>query len=46
MLLIPGTSSREHLRENLAAASLRLSPETRSRLDALAGTVAWAPPHA
>ena len=27
MLLIPGTSSREHLRENLAAADLVLPPE-------------------
>ena len=46
MLLIPGTSSREHLRENLSAASLQLSPETQSRLDALADTVEWNPPHA
>lgn len=37
ILLIPGTSSRAHLRENLAAASLDL-PEAATRvLDGLAG---------
>ncbi len=33
ILLIPGTSSVGHLRENLAAASLTLSDETLSELD-------------
>jgi aryl-alcohol dehydrogenase-like predicted oxidoreductase len=36
ILLIPGTSSVEHLRENLAAAALHLPPETVSALDAIA----------
>jgi aryl-alcohol dehydrogenase-like predicted oxidoreductase len=36
ILLIPGTSSRTHLRENLAAADLHLSDEVLSRLDAVA----------
>ncbi|HEU5340587.1 oxidoreductase [Edaphobacter sp.] len=36
MLLIPGTSSVAHLRENLAAASLELSSEALQRLDAIA----------
>jgi aryl-alcohol dehydrogenase-like predicted oxidoreductase len=31
--LIPGTSSVAHLRENLAAAQLALSPETLAALD-------------
>ena len=35
ILLIPGTSSRAHLRENLAAASLTLPAETLARLDAI-----------
>jgi aryl-alcohol dehydrogenase-like predicted oxidoreductase len=33
ILLIPGTSSVAHLRENLAAAQLALSPETLAALD-------------
>ena len=35
ILLIPGTSSVKHLRENLEAAALQLSPETvaKARLD-------------
>jgi len=33
ILLIPGTSSVAHLRENLAAASMRLPPETIASLD-------------
>lgn len=37
LLLIPGTSSRAHLEENLAAADLHLDEEDRARLDA-AGT--------
>jgi pyridoxine 4-dehydrogenase len=36
ILLIPGTSSREHLRENLAAATLQLSPEVIADLDSIA----------
>jgi len=36
ILLIPGTSSVEHLRENLAAAELTLPAETLDRLDGLA----------
>jgi len=35
ILLIPGTSSIHHLRENLEAATLRLSPETIAELDAI-----------
>jgi len=35
ILLIPGTSSRTHLRENLASATLRLSPETLALLENL-----------
>jgi aryl-alcohol dehydrogenase-like predicted oxidoreductase len=33
ILLIPGTSSVAHLRENLAAAAITLSPETLATLD-------------
>ena len=36
ILLIPGTSSRAHLRENLAAADLELPPETLEALDGMA----------
>jgi aryl-alcohol dehydrogenase-like predicted oxidoreductase len=36
VLLIPGTSSVKHLRENLAAAALQLSAETIGRLDSIA----------
>jgi pyridoxine 4-dehydrogenase len=36
ILLIPGTSSVKHLRENLQAAALELSPETIARLDSIA----------
>ena len=35
MLLIPGTSSVAHLRENLSAATLQLPPEVLSHLNAL-----------
>lgn len=35
MLLIPGTSSREHLRENVAAGGLDLPPEAIDTLDAI-----------
>jgi len=37
ILLIPGTSSVEHLRENLEAARLQLPPETLAELDSIAG---------
>jgi pyridoxine 4-dehydrogenase len=37
ILLIPGTSSVAHLRENLAAGQLALSPETLAELDGIAG---------
>ena len=33
MLLIPGTSSRGHLRENIAAAGIELSDETMAQLN-------------
>jgi aryl-alcohol dehydrogenase-like predicted oxidoreductase len=36
ILLIPGTSSITHLRENLQAAALQLTPETIAKLDAIA----------
>ena len=36
ILLIPGTASVQHLRENLAAATLKLPAETLARLDAIA----------
>jgi aryl-alcohol dehydrogenase-like predicted oxidoreductase len=36
ILPIPGTASRAHLRENLAAAALRLPPAAVARLDGLA----------
>ncbi len=37
MLLIPGTSSLDHLRENLGAAALRLPPESITSLNAIGG---------
>jgi pyridoxine 4-dehydrogenase len=37
ILLIPGTSSVKHLRENLQAAVLQLSPETIAKLDSIEG---------
>jgi aryl-alcohol dehydrogenase-like predicted oxidoreductase len=37
ILLIPGTSSLAHLRENLAASSLRLEPAVMAELDAIGG---------
>ena len=36
ILLIPGTSSRGHLRENLAAAALQLPPQAVAALDGMA----------
>ena len=37
ILLIPGTSSVEHLRENLSAATLQLSPQTIAQLNSIGG---------
>jgi aryl-alcohol dehydrogenase-like predicted oxidoreductase len=39
ILLIPGTSSVGHLRENLAAGALRLSPQILAKLDGIAAAV-------
>ena len=39
IMLIPGTSSRGHLRENLAAAELNLSAEAVERLNAIGQAV-------
>jgi aryl-alcohol dehydrogenase-like predicted oxidoreductase len=38
ILLIPGTSSAQHLRENLNAAALQLPPQTIADLDAIGRT--------
>jgi pyridoxine 4-dehydrogenase len=38
ILLIPGTSSTKHLRENLSAATLQLPPETITQLDSIGAT--------
>ncbi len=40
MLLIPGTSSVAHLRENLAAGQVALSPQTLTELDRIAAEAA------
>ena len=40
ILLIPGTSSVAHLRENLAAETLTLSPTTLAELDGISATIA------
>src|SRR5271165_5785920 len=40
VLLIPGTSSTAHLRENLAAAELRLPNDAMAELDAIGGKTA------
>jgi pyridoxine 4-dehydrogenase len=37
ILLIPGTSSIAHLRENLKAATLQLPPQVPADLDSIAG---------
>lgn len=39
ILLIPGTSSLAHLRENLAAGQLTLPPQALAKLDGIAATV-------
>ena len=43
ILLIPGTASLEHLRENLAAANLTLSEAAVARLDAIASGAGVSP---
>ena len=40
ILLIPGTSSRSHLRENLAVADIRLDDEAISELDSIGAEAA------
>ena len=40
ILLIPGTSSVEHLHENLAATRIKLSAEALAKLDAIGGAQA------
>jgi pyridoxine 4-dehydrogenase len=35
ILLIPGTSSVEHLRENLRASTLQIPPELHAKLNAI-----------
>jgi pyridoxine 4-dehydrogenase len=45
ILLIPGTSSVAHLRENLAAGQLTLAPETLAELDGIAAAAAVAVEH-
>jgi pyridoxine 4-dehydrogenase len=42
ILLIPGTSSVAHLRENLAAAALQLSPKALVELDTIAASASQA----
>ena len=42
LLLIPGTSSVSHLRENLAAGGLSLAPDVVAALEAIAGEAAAA----
>jgi aryl-alcohol dehydrogenase-like predicted oxidoreductase len=44
ILLIPGTSSLGHLRENLAAARLQLTAKMLEKLDAIAGEAPSGPP--
>jgi aryl-alcohol dehydrogenase-like predicted oxidoreductase len=39
MLLIPGTSSLEHLRENLQSSMLQIPSEVIADLDAIGGNV-------
>jgi pyridoxine 4-dehydrogenase len=38
ILLIPGTSSLEHLRENLQAAAIEIPPDVLAELDSIGGT--------
>ena len=37
ILLIPGTSSLDHLHENVEATKIRLTPEAKRQLDTIAG---------
>jgi aryl-alcohol dehydrogenase-like predicted oxidoreductase len=46
ILMIPGTSSLEHLRENLDAVDLRLPPEILAVLDSIAASTQSDPAHA
>jgi pyridoxine 4-dehydrogenase len=46
ILIIAGTSSADHLRENLNAATLRLPPDTVERLNQIAATAAQKKPGA
>jgi aryl-alcohol dehydrogenase-like predicted oxidoreductase len=46
ILLIPGTSSVQHLRENLEAATLQLAPEIIASLDRIAGGPSESTTHA
>ena len=39
ILLIPGTSSRKHLEENLSAASLQIPSDLLTKLDAIGSSV-------
>jgi aryl-alcohol dehydrogenase-like predicted oxidoreductase len=43
ILLIPGTSSLDHLAENAAAGDIRLSPETMDTLNGLAAPTRLSP---
>ncbi len=43
LLLIPGTSSVAHLRENLQAATLPLPPDTLAELDGIAANAVQTP---
>ena len=45
ILLIPGTSSSQHLRENLQAANLKLPSEILTKLDQIAAQAAPQPVH-
>lgn len=45
ILLIPGTSSVAHLRENLGSAQLTLSPQTLTELDGIAASDSQAQAH-
>ncbi len=44
VLLIPGTSSRGHLRENIASATVTLSQEVLTALDKIDTDKVWTPP--
>jgi pyridoxine 4-dehydrogenase len=46
ILMIPGTSSLEHLHQNLDAENLRLPPEILAELDSIGATIPRDPAHA